>query len=181
LGGIGCFVSSAITLLIFFPRSITQEEGYRPGAMSVAAKPPMTSSHSYPISPHSTRHGHLYPSPQADTPRSHTSTRMATFQYPMPPSDEHDVIPDYELDDPTDRMRRSGDYSCDSHDAIQDLPHSDSSHAHQRHSRFSISKSPRPREPHTYPDLHPYVMTFTSPIDLLDVSDDNHCHQHGTV
>ncbi|KAJ3981418.1 hypothetical protein F5890DRAFT_1376594, partial [Lentinula detonsa] len=29
LGGIGCFVSSAITLFIFFPRSITRENGYR--------------------------------------------------------------------------------------------------------------------------------------------------------
>jgi len=29
LGGIGCFVSSAITLFIFFPRSITRETGYR--------------------------------------------------------------------------------------------------------------------------------------------------------
>ncbi|KAJ3912278.1 hypothetical protein F5877DRAFT_26255, partial [Lentinula edodes] len=29
LGGIGCFVSSAITLFIFFPRSITREIGYR--------------------------------------------------------------------------------------------------------------------------------------------------------
>ncbi|KJA28099.1 hypothetical protein HYPSUDRAFT_97301, partial [Hypholoma sublateritium FD-334 SS-4] len=28
MGGIGCFISSAITLLIFFPRSITQEAGY---------------------------------------------------------------------------------------------------------------------------------------------------------
>ncbi|KAK7472276.1 hypothetical protein VKT23_000397 [Stygiomarasmius scandens] len=29
LGGVGCFVSSAITFLIFFPRSITRESGYR--------------------------------------------------------------------------------------------------------------------------------------------------------
>ncbi|KAL0568756.1 hypothetical protein V5O48_013226 [Marasmius crinis-equi] len=29
LGGIGCFVSSAITLLVFFPRSITRESGYK--------------------------------------------------------------------------------------------------------------------------------------------------------
>ncbi|KZT72359.1 hypothetical protein DAEQUDRAFT_743784 [Daedalea quercina L-15889] len=30
IGGVGCFVSSAITLLIFFPRSILREAGYRP-------------------------------------------------------------------------------------------------------------------------------------------------------
>ncbi|TFK65558.1 hypothetical protein BDN72DRAFT_845367 [Pluteus cervinus] len=29
VGGIGCFISSAITLLIFFPRSITNESGYK--------------------------------------------------------------------------------------------------------------------------------------------------------
>ncbi|KAF5321267.1 hypothetical protein D9619_001616 [Psilocybe cf. subviscida] len=29
MGGIGCFISSAITLLIFFPRSITRESGYK--------------------------------------------------------------------------------------------------------------------------------------------------------
>ncbi|KAF9529757.1 hypothetical protein CPB83DRAFT_753202, partial [Crepidotus variabilis] len=33
-GAIGCFVSSAITLLIFFPRSITREEGYRAKVVS---------------------------------------------------------------------------------------------------------------------------------------------------
>ncbi|PPQ81175.1 hypothetical protein CVT24_009475 [Panaeolus cyanescens] len=29
MGGLGCFISSAITLLIFFPRSITRESGYK--------------------------------------------------------------------------------------------------------------------------------------------------------
>ncbi|KAF9237880.1 hypothetical protein BU15DRAFT_27691, partial [Melanogaster broomeanus] len=37
LGGIGAFVSSAITLLIFFPRSLTQELGY-----TVVVKAPVT-------------------------------------------------------------------------------------------------------------------------------------------
>ncbi|KAF8736917.1 hypothetical protein AX14_013734 [Amanita brunnescens Koide BX004] len=36
LGGIGCFVSSAITVFVFFPRSISQESGY-----GVREKPPL--------------------------------------------------------------------------------------------------------------------------------------------
>ncbi|KIK60853.1 hypothetical protein GYMLUDRAFT_167112, partial [Collybiopsis luxurians FD-317 M1] len=43
LGGIGCFVSSAITLFIFFPRSITRESGYR---VKISSTPSMeTASH----------------------------------------------------------------------------------------------------------------------------------------
>ncbi|KAI0774897.1 hypothetical protein BD413DRAFT_472444 [Trametes elegans] len=36
-GGIGCFVSSMITLLIFFPRSIVREAGYKPKLASAAS------------------------------------------------------------------------------------------------------------------------------------------------
>ncbi|THH29039.1 hypothetical protein EUX98_g5150 [Antrodiella citrinella] len=42
LGGIGCFVSTTITLLIFFPRSIVNEAGYRPKAPTIAASSPKT-------------------------------------------------------------------------------------------------------------------------------------------
>ncbi|KAI0076410.1 hypothetical protein K474DRAFT_1565450, partial [Panus rudis PR-1116 ss-1] len=40
IAGIGCFVSTTITLLIFFPRSITKEVGYRPRAPTTAANSP---------------------------------------------------------------------------------------------------------------------------------------------
>ncbi|KAH8103442.1 hypothetical protein BXZ70DRAFT_730080 [Cristinia sonorae] len=40
VGGIGCFVSSTITLLIFFPRSIVNESGYRPKPPTVPASSP---------------------------------------------------------------------------------------------------------------------------------------------
>ncbi|KAG2158595.1 uncharacterized protein EDB93DRAFT_1068118, partial [Suillus bovinus] len=46
LGGIGCFVSSFMTLLIFFPRSLTQELGYTTALIpsSIVNKQPMTAS-----------------------------------------------------------------------------------------------------------------------------------------
>ncbi|KAI0684001.1 hypothetical protein BC835DRAFT_1392312 [Cytidiella melzeri] len=45
-GGIGCFVSTTITLLIFFPRSMVKESGYKP-------RPPttMNSPKSQPVTP----------------------------------------------------------------------------------------------------------------------------------
>ena len=52
LAGIGCFVSSMITLLIFFPRSIVRESGYKPKISSSIAHSPK----SPPATPPS-RHG----------------------------------------------------------------------------------------------------------------------------
>ncbi|TCD61622.1 hypothetical protein EIP91_008146, partial [Steccherinum ochraceum] len=42
MGGIGCFVSTTITLLIFFPRSIVKEAGYKPKAPTIAGSSPKT-------------------------------------------------------------------------------------------------------------------------------------------
>ncbi|KAI0645083.1 hypothetical protein C8Q79DRAFT_1011192 [Trametes meyenii] len=47
IAGIGCFVSSMITLLIFFPRSIVREAGYKPKLASTAP----TSPKSPPVTP----------------------------------------------------------------------------------------------------------------------------------
>ncbi|GJE98189.1 hypothetical protein PsYK624_144110 [Phanerochaete sordida] len=50
MAGIGCFVSTTITLLIFFPRSVTSEAGYKPklptsvGSSSPKSMPPSPSS-----------------------------------------------------------------------------------------------------------------------------------------
>ncbi|KAH6910415.1 hypothetical protein BKA70DRAFT_1273055 [Coprinopsis sp. MPI-PUGE-AT-0042] len=45
LGGIGCFISSGITLLIFFPRSVAQESGYRARVISPEASKPATETY----------------------------------------------------------------------------------------------------------------------------------------
>ncbi|KAI9059909.1 hypothetical protein FKP32DRAFT_1657062 [Trametes sanguinea] len=49
IAGIGCFVSSMITLLIFFPRSIVREAGYKPRLSSTLPGP--TSPKSPPTTP----------------------------------------------------------------------------------------------------------------------------------
>ncbi|KAI0365057.1 hypothetical protein BV20DRAFT_954964 [Pilatotrama ljubarskyi] len=48
IAGLGCFVSSMITLLIFFPRSIVREAGYKP---KLASTLPPTSPKSPPVTP----------------------------------------------------------------------------------------------------------------------------------
>ncbi|KAI1786324.1 hypothetical protein LXA43DRAFT_59240 [Ganoderma leucocontextum] len=48
LAGIGCFVSSMFTLLIFFPRSIVRESGYKPKVPSTIAHSPKSPSVSPP-------------------------------------------------------------------------------------------------------------------------------------
>ncbi|KAI9568917.1 hypothetical protein HD554DRAFT_2021531 [Boletus coccyginus] len=86
IGGIGAFVSSAITLLIFFPRSLTQELGYTvtavksPDARSIDLNRPPVAFNQRPASPkdqvipifrssssehHSSHSGH-YASPEYD-------------------------------------------------------------------------------------------------------------------
>ncbi|TRM68895.1 hypothetical protein BD626DRAFT_2329 [Schizophyllum amplum] len=97
VSGIGCFSSSALTLLIFFPRSFTQESGYvvkvssppsckrraegRGLGSGRAARPP-------PAYPHY-RHDHHPSTPKsvvyvhsADSP----DVRMAAFEFPYPAS-----------------------------------------------------------------------------------------------
>ncbi|KAL1741745.1 hypothetical protein HDZ31DRAFT_44755 [Schizophyllum fasciatum] len=85
VGGIGCFSSSALTLLIFFPRSFTQESGYvvkvssPPSRKRRSAAPPPPpayphySHNHHPSSPKSVVYVH-----EADSP----TVQMAAFQYP---------------------------------------------------------------------------------------------------
>ncbi|KAF8339343.1 hypothetical protein F5887DRAFT_981073 [Amanita rubescens] len=74
VGAIGCFVSSAITLFVFFPRSIAQESGYR-----VQEKPPLdivrTPSTSA-LPPHQYDH-HFHQAP------SKTGLDMAGYENPV--------------------------------------------------------------------------------------------------
>jgi len=74
VGAIGCFVSSAITLFVFFPRSIAQESGYR-----VQEKPPLdivrTPSTSA-LPPHQHDH-HFHQAP------SKTGFDMAGYENPV--------------------------------------------------------------------------------------------------
>jgi len=167
LGGIGCFISSTITLLIFFPRSITQEAGYRAKVPDMSVKSPVVVSNmSSPISSRSSfrRHGHhRQPSSAISTSRS-------------PPEDALEVIPQYEVENIPIKAWR---YADQANDMVQDIPYSESSNISHQHSNIVTltpnRPPPLPLNNHSQPDLHPYVMTFTSPIDLLDAPEDSHC------
>ncbi|KAF8911566.1 hypothetical protein CPB84DRAFT_1671675 [Gymnopilus junonius] len=84
MGGIGCFISSAITLLIFFPRSITRESGYKAKIISgphLAKAPAATSP--LPDYHYSERDP---TTPKAHDPSSPSSAmRMSAFRYPVEP------------------------------------------------------------------------------------------------
>ncbi|TFK44980.1 hypothetical protein BDQ12DRAFT_673903 [Crucibulum laeve] len=90
-GGIGCFISSAITLLIFFPRSVTHESGYKPKPQSPqgSAKAPDLASpipdyfnHPQPASSKAVLHHDQYYSNPA-------GVHMNAFRFPDEPPAGH--------------------------------------------------------------------------------------------
>ncbi|KAF4614593.1 hypothetical protein D9613_003309 [Agrocybe pediades] len=87
IGGIGCFISSAITLLIFFPRSITQEAGYKARIVSPSASakvPTATQPDAASPNPEYYNRGRAAPSSKAFRGASPVSPNdpMNTFRYP---------------------------------------------------------------------------------------------------
>ncbi|KAG2015497.1 hypothetical protein CC2G_008765 [Coprinopsis cinerea AmutBmut pab1-1] len=92
VGGIGCFISSGITLLIFFPRSIAQESGYRAKVISPqsSAKPPTISSSAPPDYYYYDHYDHeigmARPISALESPTSPASAiRMHSFRFPQEP------------------------------------------------------------------------------------------------
>lgn len=71
MAGLGCFVSSMITLLIFFPRSIVREAGYKP---KVASTIPPNSPKSPPVTP-----------PSQSTPFALHPHAVPHYQHHLPP------------------------------------------------------------------------------------------------
>ncbi|KAF8963619.1 hypothetical protein BDZ97DRAFT_984668 [Flammula alnicola] len=121
IGGIGCFISSGITLLIFFPRSITHESGYKAKVISAhqSAKAPTATSPLANYYAH--EQGPSSPKPYDSGPASPVSpARMGGFRYsteqpmaaagqpvyatesqparPRRPSGESETSPGYESD-----------------------------------------------------------------------------------
>ncbi|KAH0829045.1 hypothetical protein J3R83DRAFT_2500 [Lanmaoa asiatica] len=89
VGGIGAFVSSAITLLIFFPRSLTQELGYN---IIAVTKPPSSIDLGRP------------PVVSDQRPASPKDQVMPIFRVPsgqLSSDSGHDASPDYEPEDPS--------------------------------------------------------------------------------
>ncbi|GLB37909.1 hypothetical protein LshimejAT787_0409600 [Lyophyllum shimeji] len=79
MGGIGCFISSAITLLIFFPRSITRESGYHPKAHS--ASPHHTASSKTKMQLHPIGQGQVlqYHTSSSTTRQEHAPSHKSTI------------------------------------------------------------------------------------------------------
>ncbi|RXW25568.1 hypothetical protein EST38_g254 [Candolleomyces aberdarensis] len=89
MAGIGSFISSGITLLIFFPRSITHESGYRIKVISPhsSTTPPSVVSPEYYHDHHqSYLPNSSNPISALENPASPSSTaRMNSFRYPQDP------------------------------------------------------------------------------------------------
>lgn len=176
LGGLGCFVSSFITLLIFFPRSLTQELGYTTALIpsSIVDKPQMPTSidiNCVPDTQHISSPKHI-PRTIVRAPSAHSSQ----------PSQGEDTTPEYEFEDSANDTHR---HSYDGHVRIRrqtweqtqdteaqpaDGQYLEAPYMFDRHSRCLV----RPHSDGIAIGLHPYVRTFRSPIDICDLEDDDH-------
>ncbi|KAG2098430.1 uncharacterized protein F5147DRAFT_713950 [Suillus discolor] len=166
LGGIGCFVSSFMTLLIFFPRSLTQELGYTTALIpstvvdkTVSADINYGADNQHISSPMHTPKAIVHP------PSVHSSEH----------SQSEDTTPEYEFEDSANNTRHYS-HSHDGHMRIrqpweqtQDIE-TDGQYMFDRHSGCLV----RPHSDGIAMGLHPYVRTFRSPIDICDLEDDDH-------
>ncbi|KAJ8586445.1 hypothetical protein M405DRAFT_795558 [Rhizopogon salebrosus TDB-379] len=98
LGGIGCFVSSFITLLIFFPRSLTQELGYT----TTLIRPPIVNKSQITVPDGR----HVSPKHVPVTIVRSASAHTSEF------SQGDDTTPEYE---PEDSANITHAHSCDGH------------------------------------------------------------------
>ncbi|KAL1687882.1 hypothetical protein GGG16DRAFT_116527 [Schizophyllum commune] len=232
IGGIGCFSSSALTLLIFFPRSFTQEMGYvvkvspppsRKRRSAAAAAPPAYPHYGHihhpstPKSPKSTVHA---PPDIVYSPDAHL--QMSAFEYPYrAPSYTTSTASSHRPSTSSESHVRSMASSEDAYARERDAYTGDEDAYAQRaeeerdvlappadvHGRGSDRLTWRSSEtrvpgegvpsPGTQrartsgaetgdmseeaPQMHPYVMAFTSPIDLPDLysspsSPSSHAH-----
>ncbi|KAF7362470.1 hypothetical protein MVEN_00594600 [Mycena venus] len=172
MGAIGCFISSAITLLVFFPRSMTSEAGYRAHALSQNSKANAAAATQLPDYE---RHDTPLPSPKSMT--SLDRSRMHSFTFPQQvPEDafvEGDALPQHYRPRPPSGSP-SDDTMWDSSTrkptaSTSQLSRSDNYRAHMP---LFVDGTPiyveevSPSPP--YPLVHPYAMNFTSPLDLVD-------------
>ncbi|KAJ7496601.1 hypothetical protein FB451DRAFT_199000 [Mycena latifolia] len=187
MGGIGCFISSAITMLVFFPRSMTFEAGYKAHALSHASKAQVATSEP----PNYERHDSPLPSPKSivsvdrvSRPDMHAFRLSDELSEPDPdPDAQHDeTLPQHYNPryDPRNALRPpSGTRSDDTVWEGARMPAASTSQL-GRNDNFKgplfVNGTPiyveeiPPSPP--YPLIHPYAMNFTSPIDLLETPDE---------
>ncbi|KAK0212324.1 hypothetical protein DFS33DRAFT_1280685 [Desarmillaria ectypa] len=185
IGGIGCFVSSAITLLIFFPRSITRESGYM--SKNISPPPP-------PAAPLFTMPSGSLPRYQFQDPSSLKSDDAYPQIYNFPNDTQHSL---YCPHLPPHHHHRHFSEDVDVTSPDSDIDHEpDTSEYHRGEERSDVTWDLRPgtsqsskarMQPMASTSLeeeastsapgqavHPYIMTFTSPIDLLDPEADEY-------
>lgn len=177
LGGIGCFVSSFMTLLIFFPRSLTQELGYTTALIpsSMLDKPQIRASVDISYGADNQHISGPMHAPKAivHAPSIHSSE----------PSQSEDSTPSYEFEDPANALNTlHHSHSHDGHARIRrqtweptpdvdpEAPIPEGQYMFDRHARCLV----RPHSDGVAIGLHPYVRTFRSPIDICDLEDDDH-------
>ncbi|KZT27140.1 hypothetical protein NEOLEDRAFT_1240446 [Neolentinus lepideus HHB14362 ss-1] len=185
LAAIGCFVSSAITLLIFFPRSLAKEEHYSPLPRSSehAVSSKIVGGHRCPRC-RSRAFTAPVPAPLSESHAPSTTGSYFPFPNPEPYSPGSEIL----LDAPSLYRSRTRDRRKDRDDdtgvEVQTLevgPREVITRpppSYRRHSSVMLTISRRPSQQDiqtNQSNLHPYVTTFTSPIDLpdVDVPDDD--------
>ncbi|KAJ7251172.1 hypothetical protein B0H12DRAFT_1185515 [Mycena haematopus] len=168
MGGIGCFISSAITMLVFFPRSMTSEAGYKAHALSQHSKAHTAAATELPDYE---RNDTPMPSPKSMTSMERARMHSPTFPETAAEMPTEDTLSRY-------RPRSSGSPSDDTMwDGSTRKPTASTSQLSRNdnyrvHMPLFISGTPiyveevTPSPP--YPLVHPYAMNFTSPIDLLE-------------
>ncbi|KAI0041086.1 hypothetical protein FA95DRAFT_771740 [Auriscalpium vulgare] len=183
ISAIGQFISSSITLLIFFPRSVTKEAGYRHKAPSTG-----TASLLPPVSPKFHSPNSSRPSPAFYVPASPPTTPG----YPQPTTPGHphtarssvagmeafatggEPAPGYIPSDVEIGRRKEEQEQDFDHPEPHGLVRRETVHGDGT-SRIGITlpkRSPTRRFPSTS-TLHPYVTSYTSPIDLIDLPQDS--------
>ncbi|KAJ7576816.1 hypothetical protein C8J56DRAFT_371487 [Mycena floridula] len=152
-GGIGCLVSSSITLLIFFPRSITQESGFH---ARIASK---TSAPEYQTPP-AADNIQSPKSPDGQPVQRHYSETLDAFRYPAEPTPVYESDPENDLNKAGPEMAEESLHHRNWRDSHSPYPY-----------QFPVQVLEEEATSSRLSVVHPYVMTFTSPIDLLDLPD----------
>ncbi|KAJ7478607.1 hypothetical protein B0H11DRAFT_1279069 [Mycena galericulata] len=175
MGGIGSFISSAITMLVFFPRSMTSEAGYKAHAPSQHSKAHRASAAT--DLPDYERHDSPLPSPKSlasiDRPSRtdfHFADAQPDVRYSLELETPYEARPSTVAQRPLSGTR--------SDDTVWDggrKPTASTSQLSANHPfapPLFIDGTPIyieeiPASP-PYPLIHPYAMNFTSPIDLSE-------------
>ncbi|KIY69797.1 hypothetical protein CYLTODRAFT_212928 [Cylindrobasidium torrendii FP15055 ss-10] len=177
LAGVGCFISSALTLLLFFPRSLHSEPKSSPPASRRSQSSASPQYHARDQASKSPSEIHLpeqygFHSFQFPSPAVVNTLPAHPERYQMPrPNSYSDArststvgdSEEFEEDGPYDISRQS---SITGNARIQQLMPSERSPQSPRRPAHRVSYGQTSTN-----SVHPYIMNFTSPIDLPDEHD----------